>query len=235
MFYNVFFFKSSDFSCDKALVSIPRAPCRIFKILETSRGCIVSYHFFRHILNIHNTSQCVQLARGHTSRKMVGEHISEADGGSQCVGGSDKRRTLLIPSLSPAAMVVLVLVQADLWADWSVMTTPPLWFQRLPCTVSFSSPWSPSSASSKFNVWVWRCFLNAPVLYHKGDKNDDDSEDMTDMTDHTKQTKYDMIAWIVCVNHLTFSKADVDMSTMITMLEAICHRRRTKWEGGYIL
>ena len=134
-------------------------------------------------------SQCVEVAWGHTPRKMVGEHISEADGGSQCVGGSDKRRTLLIPSLSPAAMVVLV--QADLWADWSVMTTPPLWFQRLPCTVSFSSPWSPSSASSKFNVWVWRCFLNAPVLYHKGHKYDDDSEDMTDMTDHTKQTKYD--------------------------------------------
>ena len=59
-------------------------------------------------------SQCVEVARGHTPRKMVGEHISEADGGSQCVGGSDKRRTLLIPSLSPAAMLVLVLVQADL-------------------------------------------------------------------------------------------------------------------------
>ena len=90
-------------------------------------------------LNVHNTSQCLELARGHTSRKMVVEHISEADGGSQCVGGSDKRRTLLIPSLSPAAAMV-VLVQPDLWADWSVMTTPPLWFQRLPCTVSFSSP-----------------------------------------------------------------------------------------------
>ena len=65
------------------------------------------------VLHVHNISQSVELARGHTSRKMVGEHISEADGGPQCVGGSDKRRTLLIPSLSPAAAMV-VLVQPDL-------------------------------------------------------------------------------------------------------------------------
>ena len=116
----------------------------------------------------------------NTSQKLMVVHKG--------VGGSDKRRTLLIPSLSPAAAMV-VLVQPDLWADWSVMTTPPLWFQRLPCTVSFSSPWSPSSASSKFNVWAWRCFLNAPVLYQKGDKYDNDSEDIRDMTEHTKQTK----------------------------------------------
>ena len=116
-------------------------------------------------LNVHNTSQCLEPTWGHTWGKMVGEHISEADGGSQCVGGSDKRRTLLIPSLSPAAAMV-VLVQPDLWADWSVMTTPPLWFQRLPCTVSFSSPWSPSSAaSSKFNVWAWRCLSDlSPII-----------------------------------------------------------------------
>ena len=146
-------------------------------------------------------SQCVEVAWGHTPRKMAGEHISEADGVSQCVGGSDKRRTLLIPSLSPAAMVVLVLVQADLWADWSVMTTPPLWFQRLPCTVSFSSPWSPSSASSKFNVWAWRCFLNVPVLYNK-----ETNMMMTVMTLLTwlnipSKQNMTMIALFVCVNH----------------------------------
>ena len=48
MFSNVFS-KSSDFSCDKPVISILRAPCQTFKILETFRGCIMSYQLFHKV------------------------------------------------------------------------------------------------------------------------------------------------------------------------------------------